>query len=214
MNAPAVYLDAATAAPLHPVARQALLAALDDGWADPSKLYSRSRRARQLLDAARAATAETLGVRADEVIFTANGTTAVLHVAPLPIVRRVEAVLGQGGPQLVGLERAVDEVAPGAEAQRLAHGARHVSERVAAHVAVLRRVGGRADAVHARLQDDLRMFAARKYKLHDVPLEAGPRRQHPADCNRGRVRVHEATHTRAAGAADLREAPHAPRLAP
>ena len=54
-----VYLDAATAAPLHPVARQALLAALDDGWADPARLYSRARRARQLLDAAREATAPT-----------------------------------------------------------------------------------------------------------------------------------------------------------
>ncbi|MGA3563993.1 cysteine desulfurase family protein [Melissospora conviva] len=95
MNAPAVYLDAATAAPLHPVAHQALLAALGDGWADPSKLYSRSRRARQLLDAARAATAETLGVRADEVIFTANGTTAV-HAGVLGALagrRRSGAVL-------------------------------------------------------------------------------------------------------------------------
>ncbi|WP_433529267.1 cysteine desulfurase family protein [Micromonospora sp. CA-263727] len=71
-----VYLDAATAAPLHPVARQALLAALDDGWADPDRLYTSARRARQLLDAAREATAETLGVRPDELSFTASGTTA------------------------------------------------------------------------------------------------------------------------------------------
>ncbi|GIJ37207.1 aminotransferase [Micromonospora andamanensis] len=71
-----VYLDAATAAPLHPVARQALLAALDDGWADPDRLYSQARRARQLLDAAREATADTLGVRPDEVSFTPSGTSA------------------------------------------------------------------------------------------------------------------------------------------
>ena len=57
----ATYLDAATAAPLHPVARQALLAALDDGWADPGRLYAQARRARQLLDAARAAVAEVSG---------------------------------------------------------------------------------------------------------------------------------------------------------
>lgn len=82
MSASPVYLDAATAAPLHPVARQALLAALDDGWADPGKLYSQARRARQLLDAARAATAEALGVRPDELSFTANGTTAA-HAAVL-----------------------------------------------------------------------------------------------------------------------------------
>lgn len=76
MSASPVYLDAATAAPMHPVARQALLAALDDGWADPGKLYTQARRARQLLDAAREATALTLGVRADEVSFTPSGTTA------------------------------------------------------------------------------------------------------------------------------------------
>jgi cysteine desulfurase len=70
------FFDAAAGAPLHPVARQALLAALDDGWADPGKLYTQARRARQLLDAARAATAEILGVRPDEIAFTPSGTAA------------------------------------------------------------------------------------------------------------------------------------------
>ncbi|HET8661819.1 MAG TPA: aminotransferase class V-fold PLP-dependent enzyme [Micromonosporaceae bacterium] len=70
------YFDAATAAPLHPVARQALLAALDEGWADPTRLYAQARRARQLLDAARAAVAQALGVRPDEVSFTSSGTAA------------------------------------------------------------------------------------------------------------------------------------------
>ncbi|MFI7549751.1 cysteine desulfurase family protein [Micromonospora sediminimaris] len=82
MTSSPVYLDAATAAPLHPVARQALLAALDDGWADPDRLYSQARRARQLLDAAREATADTLGVRPDELSFTASGTAAA-HTAVL-----------------------------------------------------------------------------------------------------------------------------------
>ena len=50
-------LDAASGQPLHPLAREALLAALDDGWADPEKLSSSGRRARQLLDAAREAVA-------------------------------------------------------------------------------------------------------------------------------------------------------------
>ncbi|WP_432050998.1 cysteine desulfurase family protein [Verrucosispora sp. NA02020] len=77
-----VYLDAATAAPLHPVARQALLAALDDGWADPDRLYTQARRARQLLDAAREAAADTLGVRPDELSFTPSGTSAA-HAAVL-----------------------------------------------------------------------------------------------------------------------------------
>ncbi|MEU4677982.1 aminotransferase class V-fold PLP-dependent enzyme [Micromonospora sp. NPDC023737] len=82
MSASPVYLDAATATPLHPVARQALLAALEDGWADPGKLYTQARRSRQLLDAARAAAAETLGVRPDELSFTASGTAAA-HAAVL-----------------------------------------------------------------------------------------------------------------------------------
>ncbi|MCU1673041.1 MAG: aminotransferase, partial [Frankiales bacterium] len=66
----AVHLDAAAALPLHPAAREALLAALDDGWADPSRLYGAARRARLLLDSARAAVADVLGARPDEVRFT------------------------------------------------------------------------------------------------------------------------------------------------
>ena len=71
------YLDAATAAPLHPVAREALMAALGDGWADPDRLHARGRRARRLLEAAQAATAECLGVRPDELSFWPSGTAAV-----------------------------------------------------------------------------------------------------------------------------------------
>ncbi|MFF4573564.1 cysteine desulfurase/sulfurtransferase TusA family protein [Streptomyces sp. NPDC001410] len=71
------YFDAASAAPLHPVARQALLASLDEGWADPARLYREGRRARMLLDAAREAAAEAVGCRADEVVFTPSGTRAV-----------------------------------------------------------------------------------------------------------------------------------------
>ncbi|MEU9463170.1 aminotransferase class V-fold PLP-dependent enzyme [Streptomyces sp. NPDC048312] len=71
------YFDTASAAPLHPVARQALLAALDEGWADPSRLYREGRRARLLLDAAREAAAEAVGCRPDELTFTPSGTLAV-----------------------------------------------------------------------------------------------------------------------------------------
>ncbi|KUN68376.1 cysteine desulfurase/sulfurtransferase TusA family protein [Streptomyces griseorubiginosus] len=71
------YFDAASSAPLHPVARQALLAALDEGWADPSRLYREGRRARLLLDAAREAAAEAVGCRPDELVFTSSGTQAV-----------------------------------------------------------------------------------------------------------------------------------------
>src|SRR4051794_34578888 len=71
------FLDAASGAPLHPAARTALLAALDDGWADPARLYGAGRRARLLLDAARESMAESLGARPDEISFAANGTQAL-----------------------------------------------------------------------------------------------------------------------------------------
>ncbi|ADI10929.1 aminotransferase [Streptomyces bingchenggensis BCW-1] len=71
------YFDAASSAPLHPVARQALLAALDEGWADPARLYREGRRARLLLDAAREAAAEAVGCRPDELTFTSSGTRAL-----------------------------------------------------------------------------------------------------------------------------------------
>ncbi|MFF2955268.1 cysteine desulfurase/sulfurtransferase TusA family protein [Kitasatospora sp. NPDC057965] len=72
-----VYFDVASTAPLHPVARQALTAALDEGWADPARLYRSGRQARMLLDAARETVAEVLGCRADEISFTASGTQSV-----------------------------------------------------------------------------------------------------------------------------------------
>ncbi|MFD9796388.1 cysteine desulfurase/sulfurtransferase TusA family protein [Streptomyces sp. NPDC059070] len=71
------YFDAASSAPLHPVARQALQASLDEGWADPARLYREGRRARLLLDAAREAAAEAVGCRPDELVFTSSGTRAV-----------------------------------------------------------------------------------------------------------------------------------------
>ncbi|MFK8846175.1 cysteine desulfurase/sulfurtransferase TusA family protein [Streptomyces sp. Ac-502] len=71
------YFDAASAVPLHPVAREALLASLDEGWADPARPYREGRRARLLLDAAREAAAEAVGCRPDELVFTPSGTQAV-----------------------------------------------------------------------------------------------------------------------------------------
>jgi cysteine desulfurase len=77
--------DVASSAPLHPLARQALLSALDEGWADPARLYRDARHARMLLDAARESVAADLGVRADELSFTASGTQAN-HLAVLGLL--------------------------------------------------------------------------------------------------------------------------------
>jgi cysteine desulfurase len=80
------FLDAASGAPLHPVAAAAWHAAAADGWADPGRRYSAGRRARLLLDAARESCAEALRARPDEVSFVANGTLA-LHAAVLGTLR-------------------------------------------------------------------------------------------------------------------------------
>jgi cysteine desulfurase len=83
------YLDAASAAPLHPAAREAMLAAFEDGWIDPDRLYTEARRARLLLDRSRASVAAAIGARPDEVAFTASGTQAIqLGVLGLARARR------------------------------------------------------------------------------------------------------------------------------
>ncbi|MGP3988595.1 cysteine desulfurase/sulfurtransferase TusA family protein [Streptomyces sp. 3N207] len=71
------YFDAASSLPLHPVARQALLASVDEGWADPGRPHREGRRARMLLDAARETAAESVGCRPDELRFTSSGTQAL-----------------------------------------------------------------------------------------------------------------------------------------
>ncbi|GGM82897.1 hypothetical protein GCM10009721_04240 [Terrabacter tumescens] len=69
-------LDAASG-PLHPVARDTLLAAVDVGWADPARLHVEGRRARALLDRSREVVAAGLGVRPGEVSFLPSGPTAL-----------------------------------------------------------------------------------------------------------------------------------------
>ena len=79
------YLDTASSEPLHPAARSVLDQALEHGYADPRRLHGPARSARLLLDNAREATAEALGVRPDEVTFTPSGTHAV-HLGVLGLL--------------------------------------------------------------------------------------------------------------------------------
>ncbi|GAA3088201.1 cysteine desulfurase [Kribbella aluminosa] len=71
------YLDAASAEPMHPAAREMLLSAVDSGWADPVRLHHEGRTARLLLDNARAVLADAIGVRPDELYLTTSGTAAI-----------------------------------------------------------------------------------------------------------------------------------------
>lgn len=71
------YLDHASTAPLHPAAREVLLAAYDEGWADPARLYGAGRKARILLDSARERVALAFGARPDRVSFLPSGTASI-----------------------------------------------------------------------------------------------------------------------------------------
>jgi len=77
-------LDSAGRAPVLPAARDAYMAALDEGWADPRRLHSEGRRARALLDGSREAVAALVGARTEEVDL-APSHTAALHGAVLTV---------------------------------------------------------------------------------------------------------------------------------
>jgi cysteine desulfurase len=88
------YLDSASSEPLHPAARETLLAALDTGFADPLRLHGYARNARLLLDNAREVVASCLSVRTDEVSFTSSGTAAV-HAGVLGLLLGRSRVSGR-----------------------------------------------------------------------------------------------------------------------
>ena len=71
-----VYLDAASATPVLPEARQAMLAAIDT-FGDPLHVHGPGRAARTVLDDARAAIAAGLRAQPDEIVFTSGGTESV-----------------------------------------------------------------------------------------------------------------------------------------
>ncbi|MDT0201171.1 aminotransferase class V-fold PLP-dependent enzyme [Nocardioides sp. AE5] len=79
------YFDSASSEPLHPAARDTLLAALEHGYADPRRLHDQARNSRLMLENAREVIANCLAVRADEVTFTPSGTHAV-HLGVLGLL--------------------------------------------------------------------------------------------------------------------------------
>lgn len=81
-----MLLEVAGHAPWHPAAREAFLALVDQGWADPRRLSSEGRQARLLLDAARESLAAGLGARTEEIHLTASHTQS-LHAAVRAVVR-------------------------------------------------------------------------------------------------------------------------------
>ncbi len=77
-----VYLDWNATTPLRPEARQAMAAAWEIAG-NPSSVHAEGRRARGLVEDARAVVAAAVGVRAGDVVFTSGGTEAnALALAP------------------------------------------------------------------------------------------------------------------------------------
>lgn len=75
MAAGRAYLDYNASTPLLPVARAAMIAALDAG-ANPSSVHREGCGARQIVDAARRSLAALAGARPDHVVFTSGATEA------------------------------------------------------------------------------------------------------------------------------------------
>ncbi len=90
------YFDAASAEPVHPAAKAALLSALDDGWADPIRLHREGRQAALRLDQAREQVAALLICRPDEVSFTSSGTAAAQLAVLGAVLARQSATRGPG----------------------------------------------------------------------------------------------------------------------
>ncbi len=91
-----MYFDAASGEPISAVGKAALLAALEDGWADPTRLHREGRRAGLMLEQAREQVAGVLGCRADEVAFTSSGTHAVQLAVLGSVLGRQSATRGPG----------------------------------------------------------------------------------------------------------------------
>jgi cysteine desulfurase len=70
------YLDHASATPLDPRAREALVSALDE-FGDPLRVHRNGLAARRLLDETRAQIAAAIGAQPDEIVFTSGGTESV-----------------------------------------------------------------------------------------------------------------------------------------
>ncbi len=71
------YFDHNATVPLSPAARDAWLETSASSWQNPSSLYRSAARARNLLEAARAEIAETLGAPPERLVFNSGATEGV-----------------------------------------------------------------------------------------------------------------------------------------
>jgi cysteine desulfurase len=85
-----IYFDYNATTPLDPAVRDAMLPFLGNFWGNPSSVHHVGRKTRALLDDARDRTAQFLGAKPSEIIFTSGGTEAN-NLAVLGTARALKA---------------------------------------------------------------------------------------------------------------------------
>lgn len=81
-----LYFDYCATTPVHPEVRQAMTAALEESYGNPSSMHLVGQRARQLVDEAREQVAAAIGAEPQEITFT-SGATEANNLALLGVMR-------------------------------------------------------------------------------------------------------------------------------
>lgn len=90
MSEEVVYLDYAATAPVDPAVSEAMYECLRRDYGNPSSLHAPGRRARALVEAARAAVAARVGAVPERIVFT-SGATEANNLALQGVLRRSRA---------------------------------------------------------------------------------------------------------------------------
>jgi cysteine desulfurase len=87
MSGAEIYLDYAATSPIDPAVAAAMLECLQHEFGNPSSEHAAGRRARRLVEAARAAVAARVGAQAERLVFT-SGATESNNLALKGVLRR------------------------------------------------------------------------------------------------------------------------------
>ncbi|MED2936722.1 cysteine desulfurase family protein [Cytobacillus horneckiae] len=74
-----IYVDHAATSPMHPKVIEKMVSIMNEDFGNPSSIHSFGRSARQIIDVARAAMADSIGAHPNDIIFTSGGTEADNH---------------------------------------------------------------------------------------------------------------------------------------
>ncbi|PEJ47597.1 cysteine desulfurase NifS [Bacillus sp. AFS002410] len=69
-----IYVDHAATSPMHPEVIEKMVVEMQETFGNPSSIHSFGRQARQKIDTARMVCANSIGAKANEIIFTSGGT--------------------------------------------------------------------------------------------------------------------------------------------